>query len=272
MKRAPRLYVEGSLAGGEIALDGAVAHRLRNVLRLGPGEEITVNIEADLTMVGLVLNVQPLDAHLVNVAVVSNPSAATGGVSAGFLGSVTGCPPIQFTGVDVTAEWLTESRALIRSAGNVDAVTRLALLVHAAADPKRLPEAARADTKAIWTDVVEAWKALPERAQAWVIGVMPEDTPEMAPLLEAAKASTSPTVMRSAGWAKSYPPPAPRWLTTKPPFFKVRKTCSINLAGVPEALARAAACRIRPCPPSRAKTTSALTAYSVVRFAAMGGS
>jgi hypothetical protein len=27
-----------------------------------------------------------------------------------------------------------------------------------------LPEAARADTKAIWTDVVEAWKALPERA------------------------------------------------------------------------------------------------------------
>ena len=168
-------------------------------LRLGPGEEISVNIEADLTMVGLVLNVQPLDAHLVNVAVVSNPSAATGGISAGFLGSVTGCPPIQFTGVDVTAEWLTESRALIRSAGNVDAVTRLALLVHAAADPKRLPEAARADTKAIWTDVVEAWKALPERAQAWVIGVMPEDTPEMAPLLEAAKASTSPTVLRS--WA-----------------------------------------------------------------------
>ena len=168
-------------------------------LRLGPGEEITVNIEADLTMVGLVLNVQPLDAHLVNVAVVSNPSAATGGISAGFLGSVTGCPPIQFTGVDVTAEWLTESRALIRSAGNVDAVTRLALLVHAAADPKRLPEAARADTKAIWTDVVDAWKALPERAQAWVIGVMPEDTPEMAPLLEAAKASTSPTVLRS--WA-----------------------------------------------------------------------
>ena len=168
-------------------------------LRLGPGEEITVNIEADLTMVGLILNVQPLDAHLVSVAVVSNPSAATGGISAGFLGSVTGCPPIQFTGVDVTAEWLTESRALIRSAGNVDAVTRLALLVHAAADPKRLPEAARADTKAIWTDVVEAWKALPERAQAWVIGVMPEDTPEMAPLLEAAKASTSPTVLRS--WA-----------------------------------------------------------------------
>ena len=168
-------------------------------LRLGPGEEITVNVEADLTMVGLVLNVQPLDAHLVNVAVVSNPSAATGGISAGFLGSVTGCPPIQFTGVDVTAEWLTESRALIRSAGNVDAVTRLALLVHAAADPKRLPEAARADTKAVWADVVEAWKALPERAQAWVIGVMPEDTPEMAPLLEAAKASTSPTVLRS--WA-----------------------------------------------------------------------
>ena len=168
-------------------------------LRLGPGEEISVNIEADLTMVGLVLNVQPLDAHLVNVAIVSNPSASSGGISAGFLGSVTGCPPIQFTGADVTADWVKESRAMIRTAGSIEAVTRLALLVHAAADPQRLPEAARADSKAIWTDIVDAWKALPERAQAWVIGVMPEDTPAMAPLLEAAKASTSPAVLRS--WA-----------------------------------------------------------------------
>jgi hypothetical protein len=88
---------------------------------------------------------------------------------------------------------------MIRTAGSIEAVTRLALLVHAAADPKRLPEAVRADSKAIWTDIVDAWKALPERAQAWVIGVMPEDTPAMAPLLEAAKANTSPAVLRS--WA-----------------------------------------------------------------------
>jgi hypothetical protein len=38
---------------------------------------------------------------------------------------------------------------------------------------------------------------------------------------------------------------------------------------VPEALASEAACRIRPCPPSNANTTRALTAYSVVRFAAI---
>jgi len=43
----------------------------------------------------------------------------------------------------------------------------------------------------------------------------------------------------------------------------------MNFPGVPEASAKEAACRIRPCPPSSAKTTNALTAYSVVRFAAI---
>jgi 16S rRNA (uracil1498-N3)-methyltransferase len=42
MKRGPRLYVEGPLAGGEVVLDGATAHRLRNVLRLGPGDPVRV--------------------------------------------------------------------------------------------------------------------------------------------------------------------------------------------------------------------------------------
>lgn len=42
MKRGPRLYVEGSLSGDEIALDADVAHRLRNVLRLGPGDPVRV--------------------------------------------------------------------------------------------------------------------------------------------------------------------------------------------------------------------------------------
>lgn len=42
MKRGPRLYVAGSLARGEIALDADVAHRLRNVLRLAPGDPVRV--------------------------------------------------------------------------------------------------------------------------------------------------------------------------------------------------------------------------------------
>jgi 16S rRNA (uracil1498-N3)-methyltransferase len=42
MKRAPRLYVEGSLSGDEVALDADVVHRLRNVLRLVPGDPVRV--------------------------------------------------------------------------------------------------------------------------------------------------------------------------------------------------------------------------------------
>lgn len=166
-------------------------------LRLLPGEEISVDVEADLTVVGLLLNIEPLDAHLVNVAIVSNPAASTGDQAPGFLGSVTGAPPIQFTGVVITPEWVAESRALAKTAGSVDAVIRTALLAHAAADPARLPESVRGESKAIWEELAADWKALPERAQAWVLGVLPQETPEMAPLIEAARATTSPAVLRS---------------------------------------------------------------------------
>ncbi len=170
-------------------------------LRLMPGEEILIAVDADLTIVGMLLNVQPLDSHLVNIAVVSNPSAATGGIAPGFLGSVTSAPPIQFTGVTITEEWVKQSSALVHTAGSIEAVTRLALLIHAATDPARLPEAIRGDTKALWADIVSAWKAMPESAQAWVLGVIPQDTTAMAPLLDAARASTSPEVLRT--WAIS---------------------------------------------------------------------
>lgn len=166
-------------------------------LRLLPGEEISVDVEAALTVIGLLLSIEPLDAHLVNVAVVSNPAAATGDQAPGFLGSVTGAPPIQFTGVVITPEWVAESRALAKTAGSIDAVIRTALLAHAAADPARLPESVRGESKAIWDELAADWKALPERAQAWVLGVLPPETPAMAPLIEAARTTTSPAVLRS---------------------------------------------------------------------------
>ena len=170
-------------------------------LRLMPGEEIFVPVDADLTIIGLLLNVQPLDSHLVSIAVVSNPSVGSGGLTPGFLGSVTGAAPIQFTGVTINEAWIKESRALVQTAGSIEAVTRLALLIHAASDTNLLPESVRGDSKAIWTDIVNAWKAMPESAQAWVLGVVPQEMPSMAPLLDAARASTSAAVLRS--WAIS---------------------------------------------------------------------
>lgn len=170
-------------------------------LRLMPGEEILVSVDADLTIIGLLLNVQPLDSHLVSIAVVSNPSVGSGGTTPGFLGSVTGAPPIQFTGVVINEAWVKESRELVQTAGSIEAVKRLALLIHAASDPNLLPEPIRGDSKAIWTDIVTAWKAMPESAQAWVLGVVPQEMPSMAPLLDAARASTSAAVLRS--WAIS---------------------------------------------------------------------
>jgi 16S rRNA (uracil1498-N3)-methyltransferase len=42
MKRVPRLYVQAPLPEREIALDAQMAHRLRNVLRLAPGDAVRV--------------------------------------------------------------------------------------------------------------------------------------------------------------------------------------------------------------------------------------
>jgi tetratricopeptide (TPR) repeat protein len=166
-------------------------------LRLEPGQEIDTVVETSLTQLGLLLAFEPLDPHLVNVAVVSNPASATGGIAPGFMGTVTEAPPIQYTGVNVTQAWIDESLQAIKTAGQVDSVARLALLVHAAGSPDRFPEALWPSLKAAWPAIVEAWKALPERAQAWVIAVLPQETPDMAPLVEAARSSTSVEVLRS---------------------------------------------------------------------------
>ena len=168
-------------------------------LRLSPGEQVEVKVDADLTITGMLLAIEPLDPHLVTLAIVSNPASVTGGLAPGFLGTITESQPIRFTGTAVTEAWVAESRELIRQAGRVDAVKRLALLAHAAADPARLPEKLRPEAKAIWAEITAAWKALPERAQAWVMGVLPAETPDMAPLMEAARSTTSMEVLRS--WA-----------------------------------------------------------------------
>ena len=166
-------------------------------LRLSPGEELKVSVDSDLTAIGLLLNVEPLEPHILDLALVSNPSQATAGLSPGFMGTVTTCAPVQFAGVAVTEGWVKETVALLKGPGGADAAKRLALLVHAASDPKRLPEPMRGTEKELWSDIVAAWKAQPAEAQAWVIGVMPQDTPAMAPLLEAIRSSTSPDVLRS---------------------------------------------------------------------------
>jgi hypothetical protein len=166
-------------------------------LRLMPGEELSVDVDAELTTVGLFLNLSPLDAHALRVSVVTNPAGATGGMAPGFLGTVTGAPPLMSTGVNVTEAWVREGLAVIKDPANPDAPVRMALLAHAAAGEARLPEALRAERPQIWTAIAEAWRALHPQARAWVVSVLPRETPAMAPLLDAARADPSKDVLTS---------------------------------------------------------------------------
>jgi tetratricopeptide (TPR) repeat protein len=168
-------------------------------LRLEPGASIDVTVDADLTTIGLLLNIHPLDPHLINVAFVTNPASATGGFAPGFMGTVSSAPPIQSTGVNVTEAWLRESLEAIKAPGSADAVVRLALLAHAAAAEDRVPASMKAEIPAIWDAVLKAWAALPDRAKAWVVAVLPKETPAMAPLLDAVRGSPAREVLSS--WA-----------------------------------------------------------------------
>jgi hypothetical protein len=166
-------------------------------LRLMPGEELTVDVDAELTTVGLFLNLSPLDAHALRVSVVTNPAGATGGMAPGFLGTVTGAPPLMSTGVNLTEAWVREGLGVIKDPANPDAPVRMALLAHAAAGETRLPETLRAERPQIWTAIADAWKALHPQARAWVVSVLPRETPAMAPLLDAARADSSKDVLTS---------------------------------------------------------------------------
>jgi tetratricopeptide (TPR) repeat protein len=164
-------------------------------LRLMPGEEITVDIDAELTTVGLFLNLAPLEAHALNVGVVTNPAPALGNMAPGFLGTVTNAPPLMSKGVAVTEAWIREGLEMAKSPTSADAVVRMALLAHACARPEGMPEPTRGEIGAIWTTIADGWKSLPAQARAWVLAVLPKDTPAMAPLLDAARADQSPEVL-----------------------------------------------------------------------------
>ena len=168
-------------------------------LRLEPGGSLDVTVDADLTTIGLLLNIHPLDPHLISVAFVTNPASATGGFAPGFMGTVTSAPPIQSTGVNVTEAWLRESLEAIKTPGSVESTVRLALLAHAAAAEDRVPASMKPELPAIWDAVLKAWNALPDRAKAWMVAVLPKETPGMAPLLDAVRASPSREVL--ASWA-----------------------------------------------------------------------
>jgi hypothetical protein len=164
-------------------------------LRLMPGEELKVDIDAELTTVGLFLNLAPLEAHALNVGVVTNPAPSMGNMAPGFLGTVTNAPPLMSKGVAVTEAWIRESMEMSKAPTTADALIRMALVAHACARPESMPESMRGEIGAIWNAVAESWKALPARARAWVLAVLPRDTPAMAPLLDAARADQSPEVL-----------------------------------------------------------------------------
>jgi hypothetical protein len=84
---------------------------------------------------------------------------------------------------------------MVKAPATADALIRMALVAHACARPESMPDAMRGEIGAIWNTVAESWKALPAQARAWVLAVLPKDTPAMAPLLDAARADQSPEVL-----------------------------------------------------------------------------
>lgn len=166
-------------------------------LRLAPGEEMTLTIDAAITDLGRLLSVDAAHTHLVSAEFLTNPIDTPFGQVPGFLGGVTQVPPIQVLAPAPTADWLAKSRATIKDPAAPDRAVTLALLCGLAAVPAELPEAVRADVPAIWDEAAAAWKSMPPLEQAWIVSTLPKDTPAMAPMLDAMRASTDPDVLTS---------------------------------------------------------------------------
>ncbi|MFO0963568.1 MAG: hypothetical protein U0625_11800 [Phycisphaerales bacterium] len=166
-------------------------------LRLEPGERLVFDIDVATTDLGRLLSLDPIHAHLVSVSVITNPIPSFLGEIPGFLGSVTTTVPVHCGGIDASDAWVAAARRRIAVAGSVQGLVDLSLLAQLASDPEKLPAGARADAGAIWNEIVAAWKAQPELAQAWVVATLPKETPAMAPLLDAVRASPSAAVITS---------------------------------------------------------------------------
>jgi 16S rRNA (uracil1498-N3)-methyltransferase len=78
MKRGPRLYVDAKLADGEIELGAEAAHRLRNVLRLAPGDSARVFNESSGEFAATILELAKSRAALRLDARLRPPGRDTG--------------------------------------------------------------------------------------------------------------------------------------------------------------------------------------------------
>ena len=167
-------------------------------LRLAPGETMAFELEAAVTDLGRMLTLDAASTHLVSANFVTNPVETPIGLAPGFLGGVSSIRPVHVAGAPLADEgWLGTARATIKDPSAPDRLATLALLCSALSEPDRLPEKVRGDAAAAWADVAAAWKTLPPVAQAWVVSVLPKETPAMAPLLDAVRASTEPNVLTS---------------------------------------------------------------------------
>lgn len=166
-------------------------------LRLAPGEQLVVDIDVATTDLGRLLSLDPTHAHLVTTSIVSNPIEGPMGISPGFMGTVTTTPPVHCAGIDPTPDWVAQARQRIKVPGDTQALIDLALLSQLASVTDQLPEAVRPEASAIWGEIATAWRALPERAQAWIVATLPKETAEMGPLMDAVRASSSPVVLTS---------------------------------------------------------------------------
>ena len=166
-------------------------------LRLAPGEEMTLTIDAAITDLGRLLAIDAAHTHLVTAQFVTNPIETPIGQVPGFLGGVTEVPPVQVQAPAATPEWFAKARATIKDPAAPDRALMLALVCGLVAVPAEVPAALRPELPAIWDEAATAWKTLPPAAQAWIVSTLPRETPAMAPLLDAIRASTDPDVLTS---------------------------------------------------------------------------
>jgi len=165
-------------------------------LQLKPLETLSFEVDMARTPLADVLLADPLSGAIIESHVVSNFRLTIERVQAGFMGNISESAVLRSPSLRVNAGWREDALSEIRHPDNMGDTLKLVMLAYDLVAQAQKNSTAPPD--AAWNEITEAWKKLSAPAQAWTLMVLPKSKLDLiAPLLEAAKASTDSMVRMS---------------------------------------------------------------------------
>ncbi len=162
-------------------------------IELAPGESMEMIWDMAITEVGFRLNQDPIAGTTLSIRGALNYIAEAGAFNAGTLGVNPTVENVEVFGVRVDEKWINSAITRVAAPASDEDLRTLVLLQYAAKKKMLSDEQA----PRAWKAITDGFAKLPTHGQAWVLLVGPRNVPEIEPMLEIARATTSGEVRGS---------------------------------------------------------------------------